>query len=65
MASFYKLELARFSSLLIESKTEPSVARGDTPHKKIYTGRGGHHTYLIEVGTLHIPYWGGTLTEKA
>ena len=24
-----------------------------------YTGRGGHRTYLIEVGTLHIPYWGG------
>ena len=68
MASSYKLELARFSSLLIESKTEPSVARGDTPHKKIYTGRGGHRTekniywkgghrtYLIGVGTPHIPY---------
>jgi len=51
VASSYKLELARFSTLLIESKTEPSVAKG-RGHltEKIYTGRGGHRTYLIEVG---------------
>ena len=45
------------------------TGRGDTAHiflikgtirveKNIYTGRGGHRTYLIEVETLHIPYWG-------
>ena len=32
---------------------------GGTAQKKTYTGRGGHRTYLIEVGTPHIPYWGG------
>ena len=55
------------SQLWLESKTEPSVAKG-----------GGHRTYNIEVGTQHIPFWGGdtahtllgwghhtTLTEKA
>ena len=57
---YYKLELARFSTLLIESKTEPSVAKGGGHRtEKIYSGRGGHRTYIIEVGTLHIPYWGG------
>ena len=77
---YYKLELARFSTLLIESKTEPSVAKGggDTTQKKyILEGgdtahtllRWGHRTYLIGVGTPHIPYsgWGHrtTLKEKA
>ena len=27
--------------------------------QKTYTRRGGHRTYLIEVGTPHVPYWGG------
>ena len=31
---YYKLELARFSTLLIESKTEPRVAKGGGPHLK-------------------------------
>ena len=62
MASSYKLELARFSTLLIESKTEPSAAKGrGTPHRKDICKKGGHRTYLIEVGTPHIPYWAGTL----
>ena len=48
------------SQLSLESKTEGSVAKGGGHHtENRYTGRGGHRTYLIEVGTLHIPYWGG------
>ena len=63
MASSCNLELVRFSALLIESKTEPSVAKGgDTAQKKyILEGgeaaptllRWGHRTYLIGVGTPH------------
>ena len=32
---------------------------GDTAQKTDILEGGGHRTYIIEVGTLHIPYWGG------
>ena len=48
------------SQLCLESKTEPSVAKwGGHRTENRYTGRGGQHTYLFEVGTLHIPYCSG------
>ena len=61
-----KLELARFSTLLrIQdgakcgkgSRTENIyTGRGDTVHTLL---RWGHCTYLILVGTPHMPQWGG------
>ena len=47
MASSYKLELARFSTLL-RIQDRAKCGKG-----------GGHRTYLIEMKTLHIPYLGG------
>ena len=59
VASSYKLEYARFSTLLgIQDRAKWQSGGGNrTKHR--YTGRGEHRTYLIELGTLHIPYWGG------
>ena len=61
MASSYKLELARFSTLLrIQDRAKCGKVWGDTAQKiDILEGGTPHRTYLIEVGTLHIPYWGG------
>ena len=46
------------SQLCLESKTDPSLAKGggDTALKTDIYWKGGHRTYLIEVGTLHRPY---------
>ena len=41
------------SQLCLESKIEPGVAKGGNRTENRHTGRGGHHTYLIEVGTLY------------
>ena len=69
MASSYKLELVRFSTLLrIQDRAKCGKVGGDTAQKTdILEGgdtahtllRWGHCTYLIGVGTPHIPYWGG------
>ena len=60
VASSYKLELARFSTLLrIQDRAKCSKKGGGHRTENRYTGRGGHRTYLIEVGTLHLAYWGG------
>ena len=60
MASSYKLELVRFSTLLrIQDRAKCGKVGGGHRTENKYTGRGGHHTYIIEVGTLHIHYWGG------
>ena len=50
--------------LCLESKTEPSVAKGgDTTQKTDILEGGGHRTYLIEIRTLHIHYWGGDTAD--
>ena len=59
LASSCKLELARFSTLLRIHDRIKCGKGGGTPHRKQIYWKGGHRTYLIEVGTLHIPYWGG------
>ena len=45
------------SQLCLESKTEPSVAKGGGTAQKIDILEGGtpHRTYLIGVGTPHMP----------
>ena len=30
---------------------------GRTPHRKIYTGKGGHHTYFLNRGTNNLEYF--------
>ena len=69
VASSCKLELARFSTLLrIQDRAKCGKGRGDIAQKTdILEGgnishallRWGHCTYLIGVGTPHMPYWGG------
>ena len=59
VASSYKLELARFSTLHRIQDRANCGKEGGTPRRKDIYWKGGHCTYLIEVGTPHIPYWGG------
>ena len=54
MASSYKLELARFSTLLRnQDRAKCGKGGGDTAQKTDILEGGEHRTYLIEVGTLH------------
>ena len=55
MASSYKLELARFLTLLRIQDSAKCGKGGHRTEENIYW-KGGHRTYLIGVGTPHIPY---------
>ena len=60
MASSCKLELARFSTLLrIQDRAKcgkgTELHGGGTPHRKFFTGMGGHRTYLLDEWNK----WGG------
>ena len=62
MASSCKQKLARFSTSLLESKTEPSVAKAqnymERGHGKNVYWEGGHPTYFLDGGNS----WGGEKT---
>ena len=64
VASSYKLELARLSTLLRIQDRAKCDKGGGGHHTEKHILEGGHHTNLIEVGTLHIPYWGGDTAQQ-